>query len=120
MRANEGGGGVITLEQGEAALAKANAIRFARARVKRQLREHKITLAEAFEYEAVATMTVFDLLLSQHRYGAAKVRRALSLAGMLTGSPSPVPEHKQVDSLTGRQKRALVRACSGETERSAA
>lgn len=99
--------------QRQEALARANEIRFARADLKRELREGRLSLADALEDEATQKMTVFDLLRAQHRYGPERIRRKLTTAANLIGSSRPVPEHKSIGDLTDRQKRALVQACEG-------
>ena len=55
------------------ALARANAVRLARAELKRRISEEEVTAGEVFAqcpWEA-ASMTVADVLMSQRRWGSA-------------------------------------------------
>jgi hypothetical protein len=97
------------------ALKKANEVRFARVAVKRDLWKGRITLADAFEEECVASMPIFDLLRAQYRWAEVRTRKALALAATLLGRAAPLPENKTVGSLTDRQKQALVQACERRT-----
>ena len=84
------------------ALQRANAVRLARAELKRRVAEGEITAAEVIEecpWEA-ESMTVSDLLTSQHRWGHTRCRRLLQLV--------PMSENKRIGSMTERQRRALV------------
>src|SRR5919197_2830868 len=83
------------------ALQRANAGRLARADLKRRVALGEITAAEVIEqcpWEA-ASMTVTDLLTSQHRWGHTRCRRVLQSV--------PMSENKTVGSMTDRQRRAL-------------
>lgn len=108
------------LEQQYAGLAKGTAVQVERARVKRAVRAGTVTLVEALDCECCQTMTIYDLVrvrfATSSGFGRRRTLGLLAAAGSLG---VPIPEHKQVGSLTDRQKQALIEACS-ETERSAA
>lgn len=87
-------------EQRMEALAKANAVRYARSAVKRALAAGEITLAEALADPACENMLVADVLKAQHRWGKARVRRAMREAQI---APTAV-----VWRLTARQIHALT------------
>jgi hypothetical protein len=103
----------MSLPQHMEALAKATAVKLDRARVRGWVEKGTLTVEEAMAEQSCQTMAVIDLLKSQHRWGDARARRALSDAATALGSPFPVAERKTVGSLTDRQKRALVQACEG-------
>src|SRR5919107_3471329 len=66
------------------ALQRANAVRLARADLKRRVAEGDITAAEVIlssPWEA-ESMTVSDLLTSQHRWGSTRCRKFLQLMPM--------------------------------------
>lgn len=94
------------------ALARANEVRFARARVKRALKAGRITLAQALDRDAVQSMRVMDLLACQHRWGPARARRALRVAG--------VSQSFTVGKITARQRRVLTLIVEGHAEVDAA
>src|SRR4051812_20301016 len=82
------------------ALKRANAVRLARAELKRRVAEGEITAAEVIlssPWEA-ESMTVSDLLTSQHRWGSTRCRKFLQCV--------PIPENKTIGSMTERQRRA--------------
>jgi hypothetical protein len=84
------------------ALQRANAVRLARAELKRRVAVGEITAAEVIDdcpWEA-ESMTVSDLLTSQHRWGHTRCRRLLQSV--------PISENKTIASMTERQRRALV------------
>lgn len=84
------------------ALAHANRHRIHRANLRRQINEGKLTvpqvLAEVPEY--VETMTVYDLLRCQLRWGHIRTAGFLSRVGLREG--------KAVGSLTDRQRDLLA------------
>ena len=93
------------------ALARANRVRLARAELKRQVAEGEATVAGivlACPWEA-ESMTIADLLLSQHRWGRARCRRFLASIPML--------ETKTIGSMTERQRNELARRLSGDHAR---
>jgi hypothetical protein len=84
------------------ALQRANEVRLARAGLKRRVAEGVITAGEVIltcPWEA-ASMTIGELLVSQHRWGSTRCRKFLNEIGM--------PETKSVGSMTDRQRRALA------------
>src|SRR4051812_29451746 len=84
------------------ALQRANAVRLARADLKRRVAEGEISAAAVIlssPWEA-DSMTVSDLLTSQHRWGSTRCRKFLQLVSM--------SETKTIGSMTDRQRRALA------------
>jgi len=91
------------------ALERANRVRLARAELKRLVAEGEVSAAEVVltsPWEA-ASMTIADLLLSQHRWGRTRCRRFLASI--------PMSETKTVGSMTDRQRRALAGLLRGES-----
>ena len=84
------------------ALQRANEVRLARAELKRQVADGRISAAEVILRcsPEIERMTVADLLLSQRRWGPTRCRRLLL--------EIPLSENKTVGSMTERQRRALV------------
>jgi hypothetical protein len=83
------------------ALARANAVRLARAELKRRIAAGEISASEVIltcPWEA-DSMSVADLLMSQRRWGHTRCRNFL--AGV------PMSETKTVGSMTQRQRHAL-------------
>src|SRR4051795_13189377 len=90
------------------ALEQANRVRLARAELKRQVAEGEATVAGIVldcPWEA-ESMTIADLLMSQHRWGRSRCRRFLTSISML--------ETKTVGSMTERQRRELADRLSGD------
>ena len=88
------------------ALERANAVRLARADLKRRVAEAEISAAEVIlssPWEA-ASMTVSDLLTSQKRWGSTRCRKFLQCV--------LIPENKTIGSMTQRQRRALAEMLS--------
>lgn len=86
------------------ALARANAVRLARADLKRRVHAGEATVSDVIfdaPWEA-ETMTVADLLMSQRRWGHTRCRKLLQ--GV------PMSESKTVGSMTDRQRRAVAAA----------
>jgi hypothetical protein len=84
------------------ALQRANAVRLARADLKRRVAEGEIGAAEVIlssPWEA-ESMTVSDLLTSQKRWGNTRCRKFLQCV--------LIPENKTIGSMTDRQRRALA------------
>jgi hypothetical protein len=84
------------------ALEQANRVRLARAELKRQVAEGEATVAGIVlecPWEA-ESMTIADLLMSQHRWGRSRCRRFLTSISML--------ETKTVGSMTERQRKELA------------
>src|ERR1700712_4417843 len=90
------------------ALAQANRVRLARAELKRQVAEGEtsvagIVLDRPWEAES---MSIADLLMSQHRWGRTRCRRFLASI--------PMVETKTIGSMTERQRRALAARLRGD------
>jgi len=92
------------------ALEHANAVRLARAELKRKIAEGEITAAAVILEcpDAVRRWTVSELLMSQRRWGSTRCRKFLERNG--------VSEIKAIGSLTDRQRRLLAEQLSGCTE----
>ena len=91
------------------ALAQANKVRLARAELKRQVADGELSVAEVVldsPWEA-ESMTIADLLMSQHRWGRTRCRRFLQQLSM--------NETKTIGSMTDRQRRCLSGRLRGET-----
>jgi hypothetical protein len=88
------------------ALQRANAVRLARAELKRRVAIGEITAADVIlhaPWEA-ESMTVSDLLTSQRRWGHTRCRKFLQCI--------PMSENKTVGSMTDRQRHALAQMLS--------
>jgi len=88
------------------ALQRANAVRLARAELKRRVAEGGVSAAEVIlssPWEA-ESMSVSDLLTSQRRWGSTRCRKFLQCV--------PIPENKPIGTLTERQRRALAQLLS--------
>jgi len=84
------------------ALQRANEVRLARAELKRNIGEGRITVGEvilACPWEA-ASMTIAELLCSQRRWGTTRCSKFLTGIGM--------PEIKTIGSMTDRQRGLLA------------
>ena len=88
--------------QRQRALERANAIRLARAELKRQIAEGEVTVADVLREvpPAAASWAVWDLLMSQHRWGTSKCRKFLWR--------NQITETKPVGALTERQRILLA------------
>ena len=84
------------------ALERAQSVRLARYKIKRDVSSGVMTVAQVIgdKPECVENMTVFDLLKAQQRWGATKVKRFLALI--------PISEGKTIGTLTDRQRRAII------------
>jgi hypothetical protein len=90
------------------ALAQANRVRLARAELKRQVAEGDTSVAEVVlecPWEA-ESMTISDLLMSQHRWGRTRCRRFLAAI--------PMSETKTIGTMTERQRRAMAGLLAGD------
>ena len=90
------------------ALTQANRVRLARAELKRQVADGQRDVADVVmdcPWEA-ESMTIADLLMSQHRWGRTRCRRFLAAV--------PMNETKTIGSMTDRQRRTLAARLSGE------
>jgi hypothetical protein len=95
------------------ALAQANRVRLARAELKRQVTEGETSVAHVVlecPWEA-ESMTISDLLMSQHRWGRTRCRRFLASI--------PMSETKTIGSMTDRQRRQLAAMLAGDSAYSA-
>jgi phage I-like protein len=92
------------------ALEHANAVRLARAELKRQIAEGETSAAAVILEcpEAVRRWTVSELLMSQRRWGSTRCRKFLERNG--------VSEIKAIGSLTDRQRHLLAEQLTGCTE----
>lgn len=95
------------------ALEHANAIRLARAELKRRIAVGEISAADVILEcpEAARRWTVAELLLSQRRWGSTRCRKFLERNG--------VSEIKPIGALTERQRKLLaaqLRGCSAAPE----
>ena len=93
------------------ALAQANRVRLARAELKRLVAEGEANVAEVVlecPWQA-ESMTIADLLMSQHRWGRSRCRRFLLSI--------PMTETKTIGSMTERQRKELASRLSGEHAR---
>ena len=82
------------------ALARANEVRQARARLKRDVKAGRVSIAQALQADCALSMRVLDLLRAQRFFGPVRCRKLLRRAG--------VPEHARVAGLTARQRAALL------------
>lgn len=91
------------------ALERANAVRLARAELKRKVADGGVSAAEVIlssPWEA-ESMSVSDLLTSQRRWGSTRCRKFLQCLR--------ISENKQIGTLTERQRHALAQLlCDGE------
>ena len=96
------------------ALERANLVRLARAESKRRVGAGELAVADVilscpWETE---TMTVFDLLMAQRRWGATRARKFLGSI--------PLSESKTIGTLTERQRLALATRLSAGARAEAA
>ena len=90
------------------ALAQANRVRLARAELKRLVAEGEADVAEVVldcPWQA-ESMTIADLLMSQHRWGRSRCRRFLLSI--------PMTETKTIGSMTDRQRKELAARLGGD------
>jgi hypothetical protein len=90
------------------ALDRANRVRLARAELKREIADGSRSVAHVvvespWESES---MTIADLLMSQHRWGRTRCRRFLAAI--------PMSETKTIGSMTDRQRGQLAARLRGE------
>lgn len=88
-----------------AALRKANAVRTARAELKRQMKAGKVSPLDALMREEVDSMRSFDFLMAIPKVGRVKANRTLS---QLRISPS-----RSLGGLSPRQRRELAERLRG-------
>jgi hypothetical protein len=90
------------------ALMQANRVRLARAELKRQVADGVRTVADVVidcPWEA-ESMTIADLLMSQHRWGRTRCRRFLASI--------PMTETKTIGTMTLRQRETLAARLQGQ------
>jgi hypothetical protein len=90
------------------ALDRANRVRLARAELKREIADGSRTVADVIRecpWES-ESMTISDLLMSQHRWGRTRCRRFLAQI--------PMSETKTIGSMTDRQRQALAASLAGD------
>ncbi len=89
------------------ALEHANAVRLARAELKRRIAEGEASAAEVILEcpDAVRRWTVAELLMAQRRWGSTRCRKFLERNG--------VSEVKAIGALTERQRHLLAEQLSG-------
>ena len=90
------------------ALERANRVRLARAELKRQVADGTRSVSDVVlscPWEA-DSMTISDLLMSQHRWGRTRCRRFLASI--------PMSENKSIGSMTERQRATLVARLQGQ------
>lgn len=97
-----------TAPQHMRALDRANQVRLARAELKREIAEGSRTVADVvtdcpWESES---MTISDLLMSQHRWGRTRCRRFLA--------DVPMSETKTIGTMTERQRNCLAARLNGD------
>jgi hypothetical protein len=94
---------IMTLEpQRLRALERANAVRLARAELKRRIADGEVSAAEVIldpPYEA-GSWAICELLMSQRRWGSTRCRKFLSR--------NQITETKPLAALTERQRRLLA------------
>ena len=83
------------------ALARANEVRFARARLKRDVKAGTLSIRDALELDCARRMRVMDVLTAQCWWGPHRARKALRAAGC--------SERVLVEQLTDRQRQVLGR-----------
>jgi hypothetical protein len=91
------------------ALQQANAVRLARADLKRRVADGNLSAADVVlesPWEA-KSMTIADLLTSQCRWGSTRCRRFLQTV--------PMSEQKTIGSMTERQRQALAGQLRSQT-----
>lgn len=91
-----------TTAQRFAALAKANEVRLARSKVKKDMKARKITLVEVLSKPpaCLETAKVAEIIMAAPRYGKTRTNKILTQAHI---SPS-----KHIGGLTPRQQKELL------------
>ena len=91
------------------ALNQANRVRLARAELKRDIADGSRAVADVVSespWES-SSMTIADLLMSQHRWGRTRCRRFLAAI--------PMAETKTIGSMTERQREQLAARLNGHS-----
>jgi hypothetical protein len=87
------------------ALEKANKARLAAADIKARIKSGDLSVAEAFDAEGAPHITIYALLCAQTRWGHHKTIQLLKRI--------PVGEHRRLDTLTEREKHAILENLAG-------
>jgi hypothetical protein len=84
------------------ALERANAVRLARAELKRRIADGQVSAADVIldPPHAATSWAICDLLMSQRRWGSTRCRKFLSR--------NQITERKPLGALTERQRRLLA------------
>ena len=84
------------------ALRRANEVRLARARTRRQVTDGRLSVGQVILTcpRELRTMTVFELLTAQHRWGKKRSGDFLAQLGL--------PETKSLGTMTERQRRLVA------------
>lgn len=100
--------GTVPETQHMRALALANSTRLDRSALKLQVAAGEITVTAVLQArpDAAESMTIADLLMSQHRWGRTRMRRFLAAVQIL--------ETKTVENMTDRQRTLLIDRLSYE------
>jgi hypothetical protein len=100
------------------ALERANEVRLARPALRREVGDGVLSLADALLDPRAASMTVYDLLVCQHRCGPGRAGKALQGAAeeLWQACEGPFTATRLVGDLTERERAALVQACSPKRE----
>ena len=93
------------------ALRRGNQIRLAAVAVKREIREGRLTVAEAIADPRSGPVSVLDLLMAQRKWGRGRALGLLS-AKAAADPANRISETRRVRELTERQKALLASWCA--------
>lgn len=93
----------MAVNQQMEALERANKVRRAGARIKRQLRSRKLTLEKALDHKDAQEMKVAELLRAVPQWGPARVEKLLRRLDMNSGR-----EKRKLKKLTSREKKLIL------------
>lgn len=91
----------MTVPQHMSALERANAVRLARAQLKRDVKAGAVSIRDALDADCARRMRVLDLLAWQRGWGPVRAGKLLRRAGC--------SERLLVEQLTDRQRQVLGR-----------
>lgn len=94
----------VDLAQRYPALEAANRARHDHMTVKQEIGEDRLSIARALDDPRAATLSIYDLLSAQRRWGSVRTARFLERV--------QIGELRRVDQLTARQKAFLAARCS--------
>ncbi len=94
----------VDLAQRRATLDAANRARRGHMIVKQEVGEDRLSIARALDDPRAATLTIYDLLSAQRRWGSVRTARFLERV--------QIGERRRVEQLTARQKAFLSARCS--------